>query len=705
MKSIRTLLILANHPDVVEQIRVALNSPDDRLIHRTNLQDAEPFLVPGRVDAIILDVENREAEAIWVLERLRRAIPECPTLVLTGAEKWEWEEEAYHHGVDHVLVKPLRPRILKAVVERIVARGVPAMTMPSVPKRVLPRETPAAETSRLPVQTLQVLRDFSAVLTHSLCAEAMLKQFLLLLRGIVGVNRAAIFLRAPASASEAGPARRFRNACAIGLPAGVLEDFELSYSTGLGGFLHQHGRILRRDSDEAAQNPQIQKEFDLLGAQVAVPILDRESLVGIATFDGRLTGEPLGNAELELIFHLLEQLGLAVRNIWLHDQLSANHEMMADILRHLSSACVVVGRELGILHFNKTARQLFGRSGQIGLQFTDLPQLLGGKVFQVLKNGTAIAPFKYEPEDSPGTVHRVSILPFKRMESPVPDSVLLVVEDLTQSEQLQKLEIETANLRLIKSMADRIAHEVGNAMVPLSTHQQLLAERYKDSEFRASLNVAMAEGVKRVDRLINQMRFLARDTVASEEPLELARLIEDSFRDAQRHLTVKSPKLLIEADGPAIVINGDRAALRHAFAELLLNALQANPADALVTVNIHADSAPLGNGDGRGKQARANGVAPTARPALAVEIVDNGNGFTAEALKVAPKPFFTTRNIGLGLGMSVSKKIIECHGGSLTIADSSGPRHGMVRVSFPAERLRSELEAPSRSQMHSQVLQ
>jgi len=51
-----------------------------------------------------------------------------------------------------------------------------------------------------------------------------------------------------------------------------------------------------------------------------------------------------------------------------------------------------------------------------------------------------------------------------------------------------RLEIEAANLRLIKSMADRLAHEIGNALVPLATHQQLLAEKYKDKEFRESLD-------------------------------------------------------------------------------------------------------------------------------------------------------------------------------------------------------------------------
>ena len=128
-------------------------------------------------------------------------------------------------------------------------------------------------------QTLDMLRDFSSILTHSLDAEAMLKQFLLFLREILSVNRAAIFLNRPvtplAEALSPEDGRQLRAAAAIGLPAGLLEHFELSLDTGIGGQLARLGRILRRDSDEARADVETQKEFELLGAQVAVPIPDR----------------------------------------------------------------------------------------------------------------------------------------------------------------------------------------------------------------------------------------------------------------------------------------------------------------------------------------------------------------------------------------------------------------------------------------------
>ncbi len=99
----------------------------------------------------------------------------------------------------------------------------------------------------------------------------------------------------------------------------MLEQIELSLDAGIGSFVFRSGRVLRRDSEEAERDAQTRWEFDLLGTRVAIPVLDRESLVGVALFDGRLTGEPMSNEELALMFHLLEQLGLAIKNIWWHD--------------------------------------------------------------------------------------------------------------------------------------------------------------------------------------------------------------------------------------------------------------------------------------------------------------------------------------------------------------------------------------------------
>jgi len=671
----KTLLVLAAHPDFAETIRAGLDPEQYRIVHRAGLEEAEPLLVHGLASACILDLELLGVQGVWAIEKLRRRNAKCPIIAYTSARKSEWEEEAYLHGVTHMLTKPVRIRLLTALLDRLwVAppRAVQApLSLPPPPPAPFSRAVESAPARFVgTAQTLGVLRDFSCILMHSLNAEPMLRQFLLFLREILGVNRAAIFLNRPgtppAETPSAEEGRRLRAASAIGISAGLLENFELSLDSGIGGQLAHLGRILRRHSDEARVDAEAQKEFELLGVQIAVPIFDRETIVGAAVFDGRITGEPLANDELELIFHLLEQVGLALRNIWLHDQLAGNHEVMADVLRELSSACVVVGRDLTILHANKAARRHFGRKSQRAgeLEFSDLPQTLGTKVYQVLRTGAAIGPFKYEPENSPGTVYSISVVPFQRQNSALPVSALLMAEDLTQSEQLQRLEIEAANLRLIRSMADRLAHEIGNAMVPLATHQQLLAEKYRDREFRESLEQALADGVKRVTRLINQMRFLARDTQGEQQTFPVEPLIEEAYQEARKHQPVKTAQLQCEDSGKPIIVTGDRTALKHALAEVMLNALQANPKEPKIGVRLRTEGG-AGHRD------------------VQIEVQDNGSGFTAEAAKQAVTPFFTTRNVGLGLGLTVSQRIIETHHGKLEITPPQSGKSGMVRISLP----------------------
>ena len=669
----KTILVLSLHPDFPEAVRAALNPEAYRIVQRLNVDEAEPLVVHGLASAIILDAELMGVESVLNIERLRRHNQKSPIIAFTDASQADWEEEAFLHGVTHVLTKPVRPRLLNSVLEKLWAAPAaprPATPVPAGNTAIFARtiaDPPAGGRYVNAAQTLDVLRDFSPILTHSLNAEAMLKQFLQFLRDMLSINRAAIFLNRPCSplteVMSPEDTRRLRAASAIGLANGLLEHFELSLDSGLGAQISRLGRILRRDSAEAHADGETQKEFELLGAQVAVPIISRDTIIGVATFDGRVTGEPLVNVELELIFHLLEQVGLALRNIWLHDQLAGNHEMMTDVLRELSSACIVVGRDLKVLHANKAARRHFGRKNERtgDLEFTDLPRVLGAKIYQVLKTGAALEPFRYEPENTPGTVYQVSIIAFQHGNSSVPASALLTAEDLSESEHLNRLEVEAANLRLIKSMSYRLVDEIGNAVVPLTTHHQLLPERFADPDFRKSLDVALGDSIKRIMRLNSQMRFLAREGQFEAEPFAIGKLVEDAFQEATRHQATAGAQLKFGLFDQQLTVLGDRAALKHALAEIMLNALQSNPANAKIDVSLAT--------------AGANG-----ERSLLIEVHDNGGGFSAETARRVPAPFYTTRVGGVGLGLTVSQRIIETHHGKLEIVPSPT---GVVRVSLP----------------------
>lgn len=662
-----TICVISAEPDLARAIGGLLGRDEYRVLPQGEWSEDVARTTADIFDVVIVDAELTSVQPIRLIERIRKRLPDRPLFVFKSDGQKEWEEDAYLLGVSHVFEKPVRARLLLEMLHR----HRPS-TVPPVPAQLVP--VPPVEMAPVPVaptRALEVLRDYSAVLSHSLCAESLLKQFLLFIRRMMGVNRAGIFLRTPPSAlntrESAEEGHRLRPTCAIGLVPGILEHFELTLESGIGKHLLRHGRILRAHSNEAFQDAAINKEFELVGTQIAIPVLDRESLLGVAMFDFRLTGEPFNSEELTLLFNLLEQLGLAIRNIWLHDQLSANHDLMADALSHLSNGCVVVGSSMEILHANDAATAVFGagRGKSRPMDFSDLPAQIGSRVFEVLKKGGTVEPFNYRPAGEPDQLYKISIATFERRNAATPHAALVLVEDFSQIERLQQLDIEAANLRLVKLMSARLAHEIGNSIVPLSTHQQLFTKKYRDDEFRASLNEALSDGVRRVSRLVKQMYFLARDSAVLKDTLTVSKLVEDAFKDAQEMHAEKAAYLEYSDKDKTTIPACEKNGIRYALAEIMLNALQSN----LETPQVKVRTSKQTDND--------------RFEWLCIDVQDSGPGFTPETSQKGHEPFFTTRNVGVGLGLTVSSKIIEAHKGRLEIHPAAAGDTGFVRVAIP----------------------
>lgn len=127
----KTVLVLAQHPELAETLQSGLSPDHYRVVHRTGVEDAEPLLAHGLAHICIVDVEHTGVQEIWILEKLRRRALKCPIIVYTGEKQWEWEEEAYLKGATHVLVKPLRIKMLTALLDRISADQTVDIATPS----------------------------------------------------------------------------------------------------------------------------------------------------------------------------------------------------------------------------------------------------------------------------------------------------------------------------------------------------------------------------------------------------------------------------------------------------------------------------------------------------------------------------------------------------------------------------------------------
>ena len=571
----KSLLVLGQSP-FEEAVRTALDAASYRVLWKAEPGEADSLLRLGFTDVVVVEAQGIQPQLTSFLARVRHLVPNGCVVVYAEASPWEDEEEAYVAGADHVLFKPVRPRLLNALLQRSeIPPSPPGKSVATPPIADHPETIQALAQSPSP---LAILRDFSKVLRNSLQAEVFIDQFLWLLREIVSLNRAAVFFYS-APARPSGKDRAVHPddlfpAGTMGIPSALAEHFTLSHDFGIGDFIAQRGRVLIRNSPEAQRDRMIQKEFAVWDMQVAIPIQDRETVVGVALFDHHLTGEPLTRDELHWLCLLFDQLGAAVRN----------GVTITPVRKDLSSPAVAA-----------------------------LVVAEGGK-----------------PESS-----RLTIAP------------------------------KSGRASLIKTMAAHLAHEIGNSLAPLSTYQQLAPREFENADFRASFIAAVGEGIKRLSRLVTQMHYLSHDLTDRDAVFSVSVLIKKAIAEAKANFPDKTPSIQLEDADGFLTLAGDSAALQHALAEVLLNAFQASPANPQAHLRLQHAGAPNG-----GQQ-------------LHIVIQDAGPGFTPDLVQRLGEPFFSSRKVGMGLGLAVARKIIEIHKGNLEILPSPPGQHGAVRISLP----------------------
>ena len=216
--------------------------------------------------------------------------------------------------------------------------------------------------------------------------------------------------------------------------------------------------------------------------------------------------------------------------------------------------------------------------------------------------------------------------------------------------------------KALEGIAARMAHEVKNPLAAIKGLSIHVARQTEDPKIKERLTIVAGEAERLqeiVDGFLSFSRGLDELNVAETKPFEIARelslLLETRAADAGITFDVRgSRQLELKADGRK---------LRQALLNLVLNAMQASPRGATVTLEVAKSCS-----DG----------------AAVIKVMDRGAGMTREILDRIQKPYYTTKEGGTGLGIAVARGIIEQHGGTLKFESTSG-RGTTTIVTLPAE--------------------
>lgn len=212
---------------------------------------------------------------------------------------------------------------------------------------------------------------------------------------------------------------------------------------------------------------------------------------------------------------------------------------------------------------------------------------------------------------------------------------------------------QAERLALLGRMAASLAHEVRNPVAAIRLHAQLL-ERAVAAADRTSAELIIAES-GRIESLVAQWLSYAKPGSLAVRPVHISALAQETAHRLAARAAHAGVSIHVEAGGSEPPVSGDAERLRQVLGNLVLNAIQSMPHGGSVAVRVSREG---------------------------VEITDEGGGFSQEALDRLGEPFHSEREGGMGLGLAVSKEIIEAHGGRLEAKNREG-RGAMVCIHWP----------------------
>jgi signal transduction histidine kinase len=506
-----------------EDLRARLLRPlgDRSVFFAETEEDALRTLRLAEVDLIINDGTGAPDAVSDFAARAREL---SPAAVIVGIV----DDGSAAEGVDYCLRRPFAHPDLVSVLRQAEERQKllhenAALRAQLAPRAELTEERGgSADVSASALE--QALKEFAKALAAGFDLPRMLELFLDAVGEMVRPSRSALLL-----ADVTG--RTYRVRAHRGLPPQIAESVRLHADSGLPAWLTTQGRLLRLDeATQRASDPRtrgLSRELALLQAVVAIPLTARGELVAILTLGERVVGGAYGRREAEILFTLATQFGTAIRHIHLHNQVRREKEFTEQILAHMSSGVITIGRDEKIGTINRRAEEILQLPGRdvVNHDLRVLPSPLGDLLFETLSRRR--------------TVNRTEVqlalrnLPLEVSTYPImgeeaqPLGAVLVFEDLSAQKALAAEKRQAEQFQLFTRVVARIADEIKNPLVSINTLMELLEERYDDQDFRRHFSTVVRRDVRRVVQVFQRLTALVNEGDLSFEAVDVRRAVDE----------------------------------------------------------------------------------------------------------------------------------------------------------------------------------
>jgi signal transduction histidine kinase len=208
---------------------------------------------------------------------------------------------------------------------------------------------------------------------------------------------------------------------------------------------------------------------------------------------------------------------------------------------------------------------------------------------------------------------------------------------------------QAERLAALGEMVASVSHEIKNPLGIIRSTSELLGEMPEADEPHKRLSNVITEESTRLNQIVTEFLDFARPEVPNPHDCHLEEIIKRLISFMRPELDKRSIKVDDNLNGRSLKLFADQELLYRAFLNILINAMEAMEDGGEIAIRVEKE-----------------------RDLYSIEFKDTGCGISEENANRVLKPFFTTKNKGSGLGLSIVKKIVEAHSGTVDIQSREG---------------------------------
>ena len=420
--------------------------------------------------------------------------------------------------------------------------------------------------------------------------------------------------------------------------------------------------------------------FGGIGSWASVPIVMKDKFAG-AIVVASIERKAILQRQLNLMGAFSNQIGVALENATLFEQLRKSEERYMDLFEHSPDMYHIVNREGIIISCNQTEADRLGYRkdelvGHSLLTFypPESHAVVQSLINDVFENHREVSGHEQQVATKAGEIVDVSVsTSIVYDESRKPAFIRIVARDTTEKKKLESKIFHAQRIDSIGNLAGGIAHDFNNILTSILGSTAIMKRKMRKSNQWYHFADIIETAAKRGAGLTRQLLTFARKSTPQFRPIIVNDIIEETLQLFERS-TDKSIVIKKELTNDLAIIKGDDGQLQQAILNLLINARDAMPNGGTITVRSQSLNPDIHSASVFG-EARAGEFA-------SVAICDAGAGMLQAVQQRIFEPFFTTKDKGTGLGLSVVYGVVNSHGGFITVQSEVG-KGSLFTMFFP----------------------